>query len=131
MLFVTAFSAATVLPVSSEAGFYLFMTHGLNPWFLLLAAGSGNTMGAILNYWIGIRGSDWLLEHRKISKKSLEYSKNIFDRWGGLSLLLSWMPLIGDPLTLVAGVLHYDPKKFILVVASVKFARYAFIIMIV
>ena len=128
ILFVVAFAAATILPLSSEATLYYYLGEGGNPWFLLLAAGSGNTLGSLLNYWIGRKGTDWLLRHGKISRQRLEKSEKLFDRWGGWSLWLSWVPVIGDPLTLVAGVLHYDWRKFLLIVALAKFGRYGVIL---
>ena len=128
ILFAVAFAAATILPLSSEATLYYYLSDGGNPWFLLLAAGSGNTLGSLLNYWIGRKGTDWLLERGKISPGRLRRSEAFFDRWGGWSLWLSWVPVIGDPLTLVAGVLHYDWRKFLLIVALAKFGRYGVIL---
>jgi len=128
MLFAVSFAAATIFPFSSEATLYYWFARGENPALLLLAAGSGNTLGALLNYWIGRKGSDWLLERRKISREKLERYEKIFDRRGGWSLWLSWAPVIGDPLTLIAGVMHYHPGKFLLIVALAKFGRYFLIL---
>ncbi|WP_457606441.1 YqaA family protein [Nitratifractor sp.] len=128
ILFALSFAAATVLPFSSEASLYYYLEQGDSPSLLLLAAGSGNTLGSLLNYWIGRKGTDWLLSHGKISAERLAKSECFFDRWGGWSLWLSWVPVIGDPLTLVAGALHYDWRKFLLIVAAAKFGRYLLII---
>ena len=130
ILFAVAFAAATILPLSSEATLYYYLHAGANPWLLFLAAGSGNTLGALLNYWIGRKGTDWLLERGKISEERLKRSEKFFNRWGGWSLWLSWVPVIGDPLTLVAGVLHYDWRRFLLIVALAKFGRYGVILSI-
>ncbi len=128
ILFFSAFAAATVFPFSSEATLYYYLGEGKEPWLLLLAAGSGNTLGSLLNYWIGRKGADWLLTHGKISQERWEKSERFFGRWGGWSLWLSWVPVIGDPLTLAAGALHYDWRKFLLIVAAAKFARYGVIL---
>ena len=128
ILFALSFAAATVLPLSSEATLYYYLQQGLSPVGLLLAAGSGNTLGALLNWWIGRKGADWLLAHGKISPERYARSERFFDRWGGWSLWLSWVPIIGDPLTLVAGALHYDWRKFLAIVAAAKFGRYLFVI---
>jgi membrane protein YqaA with SNARE-associated domain len=128
ILFALSFAAATVLPLSSEATLYYDLRQGLSPVGLLLAAGSGNTLGALLNWWIGRKGTDWLLAHGKISPERYARSERFFDRWGGWSLWLSWVPIIGDPLTLVAGALHYDWRKFLAIVAAAKFGRYLFVI---
>ena len=128
ILFALAFAAATILPVSSEATLYYYLREGLSPLGLLLAAGTGNTLGSLLNWWIGRKGADWLLEHGKLSPERYARSERFFRRWGGWSLLLSWVPVIGDPLTLVAGALHYDVRKFLAIVAAAKFGRYLFIL---
>jgi len=128
ILFALSFAAATVLPLSSEATLYYYLQQGFSPAGLLLAAGSGNTLGALLNWWIGRKGADWLLAHGKISPERYARSERFFDRWGGWSLWLSWVPIIGDPLTLVAGALHYDWRKFLAIVAAAKFGRYLFVI---
>ncbi len=128
ILFAASFAAATLLPFSSEALLFYDLRQGWAPWGLLLAAGAGNTLGSALNYWIGRKGTDWLLAHGKLSVASLRRSEGIFARWGGWSLWLSWVPVIGDPLTFLAGVLHYDWKKFLLIVAAAKFGRYGVVI---
>lgn len=129
ILFAVSFAAATLLPLSSEATFYYDLRSAADPWCLLLAAGSGNTLGSLLNYLIGRKGVDWLLAHKKISARGLARSEAFFDRWGGWSLWLSWVPIIGDPLTFVAGAMHYDWRKFLLIVSLAKFGRYAVILL--
>ena len=128
ILFFSALAAATILPFSSEATLYYYLGEGHDPGLLFLAAGSGNTLGSLVNYWIGRKGADWLLNHGKISPARWQKSEALFDQWGGWSLWLSWVPVIGDPLTLVAGTLHYDWRKFLLIVAMAKFARYGVIL---
>ncbi|WP_292663690.1 VTT domain-containing protein [Nitratifractor sp.] len=129
LLFAVAFAAATLLPLSSEAALYYDLRSGGDPWLLLLAAGSGNTLGSFLNYFIGRKGVDWLLAQKKISTRGLARSEAFFDRWGGWSLWLSWVPIVGDPLTFVAGAMHYDWRKFLLIVSLAKFGRYAVILL--
>jgi membrane protein YqaA with SNARE-associated domain len=95
----------------------------------LVSAGIGNTLGAIINYFIGEKGVDFLIKSKKISPKQLYQTNKLFDRYGGYSLLLSWLPIIGDPITLLAGVLKYELKKFIFIVMVAKFGRYGIIIL--
>jgi len=128
-LFLISFAAATILPVSSEATLYYYLREGLDPLLLLLFAGTGNTMGSVLNYLLGRKGTDYLIRRGKISPASLHRSEKFFGRWGGYSLLLSWLPIVGDPLTLVAGALHYRLSSFILIVSIAKFGRYALIVL--
>ena len=124
ILFSISLLASTLLPISSEATLYYYLHNGDNWLYLLLSAGVGNTLGSIINYFIGKRGADYLIEKGKISQKSLIRSEKIFNRWGAWSLLLSWVPIIGDPITLFAGIMHYPFKKFVIFVAIAKFARY-------
>ncbi len=127
-LFFVALMAATILPISSEALLIYYLHDEKSAILLLIAAGVGNTLGSIINYYIGKKGSEYLIRKEKISTIRLQKSENIFKRYGGYALLLSWLPIIGDPLTLVAGLLHYDIKKFIIFVAISKFGRYVLII---
>lgn len=84
-------------------------------------------MGSILNYYLGFKGEEFLEKKRIITKEKVKKYKKMFDKYGGYSLLLSWVPIIGDPITFIAGVLKYDLKKFILLVVLAKFLRYAFL----
>jgi len=95
---------------------------------LLVVATAGNLLGSLVNYLIGLRGVEYLVAHQKISPNHLALAKNLYERYGGYTLLLSWVPLIGDPLTLAAGAMRYDLGRFILIVGCAKFARYALLI---
>ncbi|MEA3384194.1 MAG: YqaA family protein [Campylobacterota bacterium] len=128
-LFVFSFAAATILPLGSEALLLYQLSNGLNIYLLLLFATLGNTFGSILNYVIGYKGEEYL-ERKKILKyNKIKKYKSFFDRYGGYTLLLSWVPIIGDPITLVAGGLKYNFKKFVFIVLISKFFRYLFIIL--
>lgn len=129
-LFFVSFAASTILPVSSEATLYYYLHNGGDWLYLLLSAGAGNTLGSLLNYFIGIKGVDYLLNNGKLSLKSYQRSERIFAKWGGWSLLLSWVPFIGDPITLLAGALRYPFVKFLIIVAIAKFGRYTLILLL-
>lgn len=126
--FFISLTAATVLPISSEATLLYYIDAGQNPLLLFILAGVGNVLGSLINYAIGGRGIEYLLEKNKISQTRWDKSKNSFKKYGAYSLLLSWVPIIGDPLTLVAGALRYDFYKFIILVSLAKFGRYAVLI---
>ena len=130
-LFFVALMAATILPISSEVLLIYYIHNEKSVVLLLIAAGVGNTIGSIINYYIGKKGSEYLIKKEKISAIKLQKSEDIFKKYGGYALLLSWLPIIGDPLTLVAGVLHYDIKKFIIFVSISKFGRYILILFFV
>lgn len=94
---------------------------------MLLFATLGNTLGSILNYFMGIKGEEYLEKKRYLEKEKILKYKYHFEKFGGYMLLLSWVPIIGDPITLIAGALKYNLKKFIILVLCAKFSRYLFI----
>lgn len=128
IIFTISILSATILPLSSEATLIYYLEDGKNSLYLLIFAGSGNTIGSIINYFIGIKGINWLVKSKKISKSRLKKSQDIFNKYGKYSLLLSWLPIIGDPLTLVAGALKFNFRLFIIIVSISKFGRYSIII---
>ena len=129
ILFSVSLIAATILPVSSEATLLYYLNEGKSAWILLVVAGIGNVLGSVINYWIGRKGVDYLLDHKKITAERMKKSELFFKKYGAYTLLLSWVPIIGDPLTFVAGALHYNFKKFILIVSIAKFGRYIILIL--
>ena len=124
-LFFTALIAATLFPTGSEALLIYDITKGHSLVLLLSVATLGNSLGSLINYYLGLKGESYLEEKKYLKKEKIEKYKNFFDKYGGYTLLLSWLPLIGDPITFIAGVLKYDVKKFIPIVIIAKFGRYA------
>ncbi len=123
-LFGISLLAATLLPGGSEAVLLYDLSLGYNPTLLILFATIGNTLGSIINYFLGYKGIDFLTRKKYANPKQLQIATNRFERYGAFSLLLSWMPIIGDPITFIAGVLKYDLKKFVVVVFIAKGVRY-------
>lgn len=128
LLFCTALAAATLLPGGSEALVLYYKAQGLNPLFLLLVASIGNTLGSVINYILGKYASVWAINKNYISALHVKKAQTYFDRFGAFALLLSWTPLIGDPITFVAGVLRYKFWKFLILVLTAKTARYALLL---
>jgi len=116
--------AATLLPLGSEALLLYDISLGYDISLLILVATIGNTLGSIVNYFLGLKGVDFLISKKYTKEKQLKDARKIFKKYGAFSLLLSWVPIIGDPITFIAGVLKYDIKKFILIVFLAKGARY-------
>jgi membrane protein YqaA with SNARE-associated domain len=79
---------------------------------------------------LGKKGEEFLEKKSLVKSKYITKSKNYFQKYGFLTLFLSWMPIIGDPITFIAGVLKYNFKKFLLIVTIAKFSRYFFIYLI-
>ena len=130
-LFFTAFISATLFPLGSEALLIYDITQGYNIYLLLFCATLGNSLGSLVNYFLGLKGEEYLLSKNYIKEKYIKISKKFFDKYGAFTLLFSWLPIIGDPITFIAGVLKYDIKKFIVLVVIAKFLRYLFLAYIV
>jgi len=127
-LFTLSFLAATLLPLGSEALLVYDVTQGYSLFFLWGVATLGNTLGSMLNYVLGRKGERYLEKKGKVSVEKMKQARGFFKRYGAWSLLLSWVPIVGDPLTFVAGVLRYDFKCFSLIVFFAKGLRYAVVI---
>ena len=95
------------------------------PSLRIVVVGAGNVLGSVVNWALG-RSVDRFRDRRwfPVSYASLDRAARWYARWGHWSLLLSWMPVIGDPLTVVAGVLREPLWRFLLVVGFAKVARY-------
>ncbi|MFD1697242.1 YqaA family protein [Roseibium aestuarii] len=125
-LFTVSFLAATVLPAQSEFGLAGLLAAEAAPvWALVAVASLGNTLGSCVNWGLG----RWIEHFRKrrwfpVSEAALDRASGWYQRWGKWSLLLSWAPVIGDPLTLAAGVLREPFLPFLVLVALAKTGRY-------
>lgn len=125
-LFLAAFLAATILPMQSETALVGALLAGAQPaWVLIAVASLGNVLGSIVNWLLG-RGVDRFRHHRwfPVTDEGLDRAQGWYRRWGKWSLLLSWAPIIGDPLTVVAGVLREPFPVFLALVTIAKVGRY-------
>ncbi len=125
-LFLSAFVAATLLPTASEAVLVALLLAGNQPAeMLILVASVGNVLGSVVNWVLG----RWI-EHFKekpwfpVKAASLAHAQAWYSRYGKWSLLLSWAPVIGDPLTVVAGVMREPFPVFLVLVTLAKVGRY-------
>ena len=124
-LFIAAFLAATILPAQSEAGLAALILASPTSVTLLVATASfGNVLGSVVNWYLGrcinrFTGKRWFLANTELSRATSWYGR--YGRW---SLLLSWVPVIGDPLTLVAGIMREPLLRFLLIVGIAKTGRY-------
>ena len=130
-LFLSALLAATVLPFSSEAVLVGLMAAGsFNLTGLWVMASLGNILGATVNWVLGRFCLHW--QDRRwfpVDKEKLDRAGRWFSRYGVWSLLLAWVPFIGDPLTFAAGVLRVNFWLFLLLVSIGKAGRYAVVIL--
>ncbi|MEP3046859.1 MAG: YqaA family protein [Roseibium sp.] len=127
-LFIAAFLAATLLPAQSELGLaYLLVQNPQNATALIAVASIGNTLGSVVNWAMGrgiIGFAQRISKPEKKQSRWYETAENWYRKFGFWSLLASWMPVIGDPITLVAGVLKEPFWRFCLLVAVAKTVRY-------
>ncbi|HYD29657.1 MAG TPA: YqaA family protein [Azospirillaceae bacterium] len=132
-LFLTAFLAATVFPAQSEALLVALDLSGAHSTVTLIGvATSGNVLGSVVNWLLGrylihFQDRRWFPVKRSLIERATAW----YRRWGLWSLLLSWAPFIGDPLTVVAGILRVNAWAFLTLVTIGKAARYLAITMIV
>jgi membrane protein YqaA with SNARE-associated domain len=125
-LFAVAFVAATILPAHSEVALVgLLLTGKFSPLLLIAVASAGNILGSCVNWLLGgfaerFRDRKWF----PVSPKALDKAQGWYRRYGRWSLLLSWAPVIGDPLTVAAGFLREPFWSFLILVTIAKTARY-------
>ena len=128
-LFLSSFISSTLLPGGSEVLLgYLVREQSIPPWQLLLAAISGNTLGGLVTFAMG-----WLLSVRwpmkAPEKKSQQRALTWIHNYGPAALLLSWLPVIGDPLCFIAGWLRLNLIGSALLILVGKSLRYLLIVM--
>ena len=107
----------------------MYLSNSFETYFLLIFTSIGNILGSVTNWYLGKKIT--IFQNRKwfpVSIEQLERSRKYFQKYGLWSLLLSWVPIIGDPLTLLAGVLKVQFSIFLLLVSISKISRYIFIL---
>ena len=128
-LFIISFIAATLLPGGSEALLFSLLSLDYNWLYLFIAATVGNTLGSVVNYFLGsyfihFQNRKWF----PISAKQSEKAQVWFNKYGNWTLLFAWLPIIGDPLTLYAGMMKMRFWLFITLVFIGKSTRYGLLI---
>ena len=126
-LFFIAFLSGSLLPLGSEGLLVYDIESGYNIFLLLSFATFGNVLGSVLNYYLGLKGEEFLLSRGYMNYSTYVKAKYRFKKFGSFALLLSFMPIIGDPLTFIAGALKYNFKWFLVLVTISKASRYLFI----
>ncbi|PHS73406.1 MAG: hypothetical protein COB22_01560 [Cycloclasticus sp.] len=123
-LFISAFISSTLAPGGSEAVLVYLVSEDLNtPLYLVLVATLGNTLGALTTYYVGYVAS--LTESsKKLNKKYFDKARGFIQQYGSISLLFSWLPIIGDVLCLAAGWVRLNLLMSICFITLGKFARY-------
>ena len=131
-LFLTALLAATIFPAQSEAAVAGMLLSGHRPLLVIGVASVGNVLGSVVNWWLGTQAAK--LGHRRwfpLKPAQIERASGWYRRYGRWSLLLSWVPVVGDPLTLAAGFLRERLLVFLLLVSIAKTGRYVVLTLLV
>lgn len=128
-LFFSALISSTLFPGGSEALLLYRLHEGGNPLQLLWTATLGNVLGSLVTYGMGWFGSQ-LLHQRwlRMDEQSITRARTWFEKYGKFSLLFAWLPVVGDPLCLVAGMLRCSWLWFVCLVSLGKLARYALLL---
>ena len=125
-LFAASFLSATIFPFQSEAVLFgMLLAEHYAWWALILTASIGNILGSVANWFLGrylahFEGRRWF----PVRRERMAGAEAWYRRYGRWTLLLSWVPVISDPLTIVAGIMRESLAAFILLVALAKTARY-------
>ncbi|MBU2427581.1 MAG: DedA family protein [Gammaproteobacteria bacterium] len=130
LLFGSAFTSATLLPGTSEVVIAGMWWNGYAPLLLWLVATSGNVMGSCVNWWLGAQAQRF--SDRKwfpVKPDQMARAEHWFERFGTPALLLCSLPIVGDPLTVFAGVMRMRMGRFLLMVFLAKGGRYAILLL--
>ena len=132
-LLIISFLAATILPLSSELVLStMLLTDSFDKYLLLVVASFGNIFGSSVNWYLGkkiliFKDKKWF----PVNEKQIAKSEMYFKKYGIWSLLLAWVPIIGDPLTVIAGIFRVNFFTFLLLVSLSKTSRYIFLIFVI
>lgn len=123
-LFISSFLASTILPLPSEAALLFVLNNGnYEPWILLLVATLGNCLGGSTNYFLG------LLVRKRWIKKTSPKAQRIASKYGPAAAILSWLPVIGDPILIALGIYRSPMLQTFLFMITGKFLRYLVLVL--
>ena len=125
-MFISAFLAGSIFPLSSEVVMLALMAAGLDPWQLVVYGTIGNTLGSMFNYWIGTLGRmDWIEKYLHVKKKDLDRAQRFMAGRGALMGIFAFLPAIGEGITIVLGLMRANVALTVVSVTIGKLARYA------
>lgn len=125
-LFIGSFLASSLVPFSADALYVAALATGSNHLVTLIVATLGNWFGGITTYWIGRLGKwEWIEKHLKVKRETLDKQKRYIDRYGVWLALLSWVPIVGDVITLALGFYKAPAFMSSFLIGVGKFARFA------
>lgn len=124
-VFLVSFIASTLVPFSNEVVVAAMPALGYNIWLTAIWATAGGYLGSLVNYVVGKKGTDFVFARWiNIKPERWEQAERIFQKWGNWALFFVWLPVIGDPLAIVAGAFDIDWRLFSFWVITGKFVRF-------
>ncbi len=123
-LFISSFLASTILPFGSEGIVVLLVSRGFNAMVVVMVASIGNFFGACTSYYLGFMGRGYMEKYLRFDQHDLETAEKYFSKYGSYVLLFTWVPLIGDAITVTGGLLRLKFTTFAILVFVGKFLRY-------
>jgi membrane protein YqaA with SNARE-associated domain len=124
-MLISAFLAAGILPFSSEAVMLGLLAAGLNPWPLIIYGTIGNVAGSMFNYSIGRMGRlSWIEKYLHVKKKDLDRAERFMGGHGAWMGFFAFLPVIGDVITIVLGLMHANLVISVVSISIGKFLRY-------
>lgn len=124
-LFLACLLSATILPFSSEMVVAGAMALGYERWAIVVVATLGNTVGGMISFWMGwLCKWEWLERYFKIKREKLERFRGHIEKYGVWAALLTWLPIVGDPLAIAMGFMRLNPWWTMLIMFVGKALRY-------
>lgn len=131
-MFISSFLAGSILPFSSEVVMAGLQVAGASPVGLFIGGTLGNTLGTLVNYWIGSLGKEeWITKYLKLPPAKLEKGKQYVVKYGAWAGILTWLPILGEALAVAMGYLRTPLWFSILAMLVGKGARYAVILFLI
>lgn len=130
-LFVVSFLSATVIPFSEQFAVVGMLALDYSAVLIVVVATAGSFLGALTNYFVGKKGSEFVFSrYISIDERNLVRAEDYFDRYGRIILLFSWLPLLGDAITVVSGILHLDIRVFTMFVLVGRLVRQIVVVLL-
>ena len=130
-LFIVSFLAATLIPLSPELLLLFLFDQGYSAVLLVLVATIAGYLGSLTNYYLAREGSSWIFQrYMQLSEEKLARYRRHYERWGAVVLFFSWLPVIGEPLMMVGGILQIRLSVFTFWVIVGRIARFSLLLLL-
>ena len=124
-LFLACLLSATIIPFSSEMIVGGAMALGYDRWIIVMVATLGNTAGGMISFYMGwLCKWEWLEKYFKIKREKLERFRGHIEKYGVWAALLTWLPIVGDPLAIAMGFMRLNPLWTLIIMFIGKLMRY-------